>query len=47
MVYQLILQVPSLSEVAPENAGQHLEWICNEIPIFGLLGNSVLIEKEK
>ena len=41
------LQVPSLSEVTQGNVEQHLEWIYNEIPIFRLLGKTVLVEKEK
>ena len=41
------MQVPSLSEVTKGNAEQHLEWICNEIPIFKLLGKPVIVEKEK
>ena len=43
----VILQVPSLSEVNQENAEQHLEWICNKIPIFKLLGRPVLVKKER
>ena len=42
-----ILQVPSLSEVNQKNAEQHLEWICNKIPIFRLLGRPVLVKKER
>ena len=45
--YQVILQVPSLGEEPSNNAKQHLEWIYNNIPIFRLLGKSVLIEKER
>ena len=41
------LQVPSLSEVTQGKTEQHLEWIYNEIPIFRLLGKTVLVEKEK
>ena len=41
------MQVPSLSEVTQGNVEQHLEWIYNEIPIFRLLGETVLVEKEK
>ena len=44
---RVILQVPSLSEVNQENVEQHLEWIYNKIPIFRLLGRSVLVEKER
>ena len=47
-VYSVVrLQVPSLSEVTQGNVEQHLEWIYNEIPIFRLLGKTVLVEKEK
>ena len=47
-VYSVVhLQVPSLSEVTRGNVEQHLEWIYNEIPIFRLLGKTVLVEKEK
>ena len=46
-MHVILLQVPSLSEVIQENVGEHLEWIYNKIPIFKLLGKSVLIQKER
>ena len=41
------MKVPSLMEVAQENAGQHLSKIQEGIPIFKLIGKEFLVKKTR
>lgn len=38
--------MPSLSKVSQGNVEEHLRWIYEQVPVFRLLGKSVLINQK-